>query len=162
MLLQSEKKMWSVLKNTKLSLYDFLIAAVTLSGLKKCKFILFHFWRPQVQNRSHVVKIKGQQHHVSFGGSRGHFASLPLLASTGCLPPLAYGHFFCFQSQQNHIVKSLLLSLFLPLHPQLLLLSLYSPSLSPIPLPPSCEDPCDDTGTICIMQDNLAISKSLI
>lgn len=69
------KKMWSVLKNTKLSLYDFPIAAVTLSGLKQCKFILLHFWRPQVQNRSHVVKIKGQQHHVSFGGSRGHFAS---------------------------------------------------------------------------------------
>lgn len=79
------------------------IVAVTndhkLSGLKYI-FVLSQFWRSEVQNGSHLAKIKVPGGCIPSGGSRGGSVFLPFPEFSDCLYSWLVTSFFIFRGHQ--------------------------------------------------------------
>lgn len=131
-------------RKAKGKLYSFPVAALTnyhkLSGLKQHKLIILQFWRSEVQKGSLLGwnQDVGKAGPLS-GGSWGKFTFLSFLTPWGCLQYLSYDHL-----PSSKFAK----------------MSLSQNTMSLSPSSPS-EGPCDYTGLICIIQDDLPILADL-
>lgn len=91
---------------------------LTTEWLKKDKFVIFRFWRSEVQ------KSRYQPGCISSGSSRGESISSPSLGSSGCLHPLAH---VCITPTSASFVTSPLTLTFPPAYYKHLVITLGSP-----------------------------------